>query len=57
MKKEYNWFMEFKNLATGLGWNETKQIVDAPKEWWDEHLAVRIRACYCSLFISYTCTR
>jgi hypothetical protein len=22
MKKEYTWFMEFKNATTGLGWNE-----------------------------------
>jgi hypothetical protein len=41
MKTEYNWFMEFKNAATGLGWNEKKQTVDASKEWWDEHLYVR----------------
>jgi hypothetical protein len=41
MKKEYNWFMDLKNSATGLGWNEKKQTVDASKEWWDEHLSVR----------------
>ena len=40
MKKEYTWFMELKNSATGLGWNEAKQIVDCSKEWWNEHLAV-----------------
>ncbi|NP_001145022.1 uncharacterized protein LOC100278193 [Zea mays] len=39
MKKEYTWFMEFKNYATGLGWDEAKQTVDCSKEWWDEHLA------------------
>ncbi|CAN6303590.1 unnamed protein product [Urochloa humidicola] len=39
MKKEYTWFMELKNSATGLGWNEAKQTVDCSKEWWDEHLA------------------
>nr|TKW27779.1 hypothetical protein SEVIR_3G279800v2 [Setaria viridis] len=39
MKKEYTWFMEFKNSATGLGWNEAKQIVNCSKEWWDELLA------------------
>ncbi|RLM69523.1 uncharacterized protein C2845_PM17G14000 [Panicum miliaceum] len=39
MKKEYTWFMEFKNSATGLGWNEAKQTIDCSKEWWDEHLA------------------
>lgn len=39
MKKEYTWFMEFKNTTTGLGWNEAKQTVDCSKDWWDEHLA------------------
>ncbi|CAO2204445.1 unnamed protein product, partial [Urochloa humidicola] len=39
MKKEYTWFMEFKNAAIGLGWNETKETMDCSKEWWDEHLA------------------
>jgi ribosomal protein L7/L12 len=32
--------MEFKNLATGLGWYEAKQTVDCSDEWWNEHLAV-----------------
>ena len=35
-------FMEFKNFATGLGWDEENKTVDCPKEWWDEHLAVSI---------------
>nr|XP_034586758.1 L10-interacting MYB domain-containing protein-like [Setaria viridis] len=39
MKKEYTWFMELKNSATGLGWNEAKRTVECCKEWWDEHLA------------------
>ncbi|KAL6603663.1 hypothetical protein ACP70R_044024 [Stipagrostis hirtigluma subsp. patula] len=39
LKKEFTWFMEFKNCATGLGWNEAKQTVDCSKEWWAEHLA------------------
>ncbi|XP_034586696.1 uncharacterized protein [Setaria viridis] len=39
MKKEYTWFMELKNSATGLGWNEAKRTVECSKEWWDEHLA------------------
>jgi hypothetical protein len=43
MKKEYTCFMELKNFATGLGWNEEKQIVDCSKEWWDEHLVVRTK--------------
>ncbi|KAM0856059.1 hypothetical protein ACQ4PT_049365 [Festuca glaucescens] len=38
MKKEYTWFMELKIAATGLGWDDAKQTVDASKEWWDEHL-------------------
>jgi hypothetical protein len=43
MKKEYTWFIELKNFATGLGWNEGKQTVDCSKEWWDEQLAVRTK--------------
>lgn len=41
LKKEYVTFMEFKNCATGLGWDEAKQTIDCSDEWWDEHLAVR----------------
>jgi len=41
IKKEYGWFMEFKNYATGLGWDAAKGTVDCPREWWTEHLAVR----------------
>jgi hypothetical protein len=40
MKKEFTWFMEFKNAATGLGWNETNKTVECSKEWWAEHLDV-----------------
>jgi hypothetical protein len=40
MRKEYTWFMELKNAATRLGWDDAKQTVDCSKEWWDEHLAV-----------------
>ncbi|XP_034574120.1 uncharacterized protein [Setaria viridis] len=39
LKKEYVTFMEFKNCATGLGWDEAKQTIDCSDEWWDEHLA------------------
>ncbi|TVU14897.1 hypothetical protein EJB05_38394, partial [Eragrostis curvula] len=39
MKKEYTWFMELKNCATALGWNEAKQTVDWSKDWWTENLA------------------
>ncbi|KAL6894624.1 hypothetical protein ACP4OV_008722 [Aristida adscensionis] len=39
MKKEYAWFMELKNSATGLGWDDAKQTVDCPPSWWNEHLA------------------
>jgi hypothetical protein len=42
LKKEYTMFMEFKNFATGLGWDAENKTVDCPKEWWDEHLAVSI---------------
>lgn len=50
LKKEYTWFMELKNCATGLGWNEAKQTVDCSNEWWDEHLDVRT---IFSLFITH----
>jgi hypothetical protein len=32
--------MEFKNLATRLEWDETKQTMDCLDECWDEHLIV-----------------
>ena len=35
LKKEYSTFMELKNYATGLGWDEAKQTVDCSNEWWD----------------------
>ncbi|XP_004971742.1 L10-interacting MYB domain-containing protein-like [Setaria italica] len=38
MKKEYTWFTELKNSATGLGLNKAKQTIECSKEWWDEHL-------------------
>ena len=41
LKKEYSTFMEFKNYATGLGWDEAKQTIVCSQEWWDKHLAVR----------------
>ena len=41
-KNEYVWCMELKNEATGLGWNDAKGTVDCSKEWWDEHLVVRV---------------
>jgi hypothetical protein len=40
LKKDHTFFMEFNNLATGLGWNESKQTVDYLNERWDEHLVV-----------------
>ncbi|KAG2641902.1 hypothetical protein PVAP13_2KG218758 [Panicum virgatum] len=46
MKKEYTWFMELKNSAISLGWNEAKQTVDFSKEWWDEHLDKGIKCNY-----------
>jgi hypothetical protein len=53
--------MEFKNLTTGLGWDEAKPTVDCSDEWWDENLAVSgiielwffplIFVIYCALLI------
>lgn len=40
LKKEYSMFMEFRNCATSLGWDEAKQTVICSQEWWDEHLAL-----------------
>jgi hypothetical protein len=40
MKKDYTMFMELKNAATGLGWDDANQTVDCSNTWWDEHLAV-----------------
>ncbi|KAB8086153.1 hypothetical protein EE612_009293 [Oryza sativa] len=33
LKKEYTMFMEFKNCATGLGWDEAKQTIVCSPEW------------------------
>jgi hypothetical protein len=46
LKKSYIIFMELKNAATDLGWNEEKQTVDALNEWWDEHLAISVTTYY-----------
>jgi hypothetical protein len=54
MKKEYTWFMEFKNSTIILGWNEAKQTVDCSKDWWDEHLVVRIISCPFSFIILHS---
>jgi hypothetical protein len=40
MKKDYTVFMELKNAATGLGWDDANQTVECSSTWWDEHLAV-----------------
>jgi hypothetical protein len=40
MKNDYTEFMELKNAATGLGWDDANQTVDYSNMWWDEHLAV-----------------
>jgi hypothetical protein len=53
MKKEYIWFMELKNFATRLGWNEAKQTIDCSKEWWDEHLAVRTKLLLLIIHFAY----
>lgn len=31
-------FMELKNEATGLGWDDAKRTVVCSQEWWDEHV-------------------
>jgi hypothetical protein len=41
MEKDYTQFMELKNAATGLRWNEANQTVDCDNTWWDEHQKVR----------------
>lgn len=33
LKRRYTIFMELKNVATDLEWNEDKQIVDVSNEW------------------------
>jgi hypothetical protein len=40
VKKDYTVFMELKNAATGLGWDDANQTVECSSTWWDEHLAV-----------------
>jgi hypothetical protein len=42
LKRSYTIFVELKNEATGLGWNEMRQTVDCDDKWWDEHLAVSL---------------
>jgi hypothetical protein len=42
LKRSYTIFLELKNAATGLGWNDEKQTVDCSEEWWNEHLAVSV---------------
>jgi hypothetical protein len=46
LKRNYTIFMELKNVATSIGWNEDKQIVDASNEWWEEHLVVSVSLCW-----------
>ena len=55
MKKEYTWFMELKNAATGLGWDDAKQTVDASKEWWDEHIQVIMALHFFQQLCIYLC--
>ena len=31
MKKKYAWFIQFKNCATGLGWNDAKLTAECSK--------------------------
>jgi hypothetical protein len=41
MKKDYTQFMELKNAATRLGWDEANKTVACDNAWWAEHLQVR----------------
>ena len=34
LKRNYTIFMELKNSATGLGWNDIRQTVDCDDKWW-----------------------
>ena len=61
IKNEYTWFMELKNEATGLGWDDAKRTVDCSKEWWDEHIKVGLAILFFiwhgSIWLHYlTCT-
>eukprot|EP00267_Zea_mays_P053588 XP_020406733.1 L10-interacting MYB domain-containing protein-like [Zea mays] len=38
MKKDYTQFMELKNAATRLGWDEANKTVACDNAWWAEHL-------------------
>ena len=40
LKKEYTQFMELKNAATGLGWNDELGTIEADNDWWKTHLEV-----------------
>jgi hypothetical protein len=40
IKKDHIVFIELKNAATRLDWDDENQTVDCFNMWWDEHLAV-----------------
>jgi hypothetical protein len=42
LKRSYTYFMELKNAASGLGWDEAKQTMDCDDAWWQEHLVVSV---------------
>ncbi len=46
-------FMEFKNCATSLGWDEAKQTIVCSPEWWEEHLAVSTILSPCDIFFLF----
>jgi hypothetical protein len=48
LKRGYTCFMELKNVATGLGWDEAKQIVDCDYAWWQENLVVSVTTLDCT---------
>jgi hypothetical protein len=51
MKKDYTVFMELKNAATRLGWDDANQTIDCSNTWWDEHLAVSPSQTVVSFFL------
>ena len=42
IKNDYVFFMELKNEASGLGWDDAKRTVVCSQEWWDEHVVVSV---------------
>jgi hypothetical protein len=51
LKRSYSCFMDLKNMATRLGWDEARQTVDCDDTWWKDHLAVSVTKHDCLLFM------